>query len=678
MKAAFKFSPKILARLGEELNQTFEQSIIELVKNSYDADARKCKIKLLSTLVPGGEIVIEDDGVGMLPQQIVSAWLVLGSSSKTSDQKTKKGRFPAGNKGLGRLAALRMGHEVALSSVSAKSKGTESSLRIDWSSYENAQTVENVAIEISKKKVRKKQGTVIRLKGLRAAVGVSEVRKLARSLVLLSDPFQDSSSGFKVELLAEDYGEVASVVNDKYFEFSDFHLQAKMTDGGFPEYKILDWRGELLASYKSTEKYEAPPLTFDFWAFRLNKDGYSTGKVNQSDLKSWLGNYGGVHVYERGVRVAPYGNQGDDWLQLNLSRVRNPEERPSTNNSIGRLGIYSSRRYRLVQKTDRTGFIEDDTFLEVKKFATDALGWFAKWRLKQAEARRKKANEEAPKEAVRERSKVEAVLSAAPTDIQETLRAAFKGYERTRDKEADTLRKEIQLYRTLSTAGITAATFAHESQGNPLKLIDISVRALRSRVPKIVPVTEAPKIMEPVEDIATASKGLSILSAATLSLVQSSKRRVGRVEVYPVIRKIERFFKPFLKARGSELKVNIGSGNPYLRASEAAVESVVTNLINNSLSIFESNGVESRVIEISSDVDGDRVVIEVNDSGPGIIGLDTTEIWLPGVTSNPEGTGLGLTIIRDTVRDLGGVASAEVHGHLGGAAFKVVLPILGR
>ncbi|ASR44907.1 hypothetical protein BEN78_04525 [Xanthomonas citri pv. mangiferaeindicae] len=678
MKAAFKFSPKILARLGEELNQTFEQSIIELVKNSYDADARKCKIRLSSTLAPGGEIVVEDDGVGMLPQQIVNGWLVLGSSSKSSDQKTKKGRFQAGNKGLGRLAALRMGHEVTLSSVSAKSKGMESSLRIAWSNYDNAQTVENVPIEITRKKVRKKRGTVIRLKGIRSAIGVSEVKKLARALVLLSNPFQDSSSGFEVELLAEEYNDVASIVSNKYFEFADFHLQAIMVDGGFVDYKVLDWRGEVLAHFRGEEKYEAPALVFDLWAFRLSKDGYSTGKVSQSELRGWLGNFGGVHVYERGVRVAPYGNQGDDWLQLNLTRARNPEERPSTNNSIGRLSISPSRRYRLVQKTDRTGFIEDETFLEVKRFATDALGWFAKWRLKQAEARRKKANEDAPKETVRERSKVEAVLSSAPKDLQESLRAAFRGYERTRDKEAETLRKEIQLYRTLSTAGITAATFAHESQGNPLKRIDISVRALRSRIPRIVAAEDVPKVMGPVDDIATASKGLSILSAATLSLVQSAKRRVGRVDIYTTIRKIERFFKPFLKARGSELRVDIGSDNPYLRGSEAAVESIITNLINNCLSIFEASGTENRVIEIVADVDGEKVVIEVNDSGPGITGIDVSEIWLPGVTSNPEGTGLGLTIVRDTVRDLGGAAFVQTSGRLGGAEFKVVLPILGK
>jgi len=61
----FKFSPRILARLGEELNQTFDQSILELVKNAYDADATLCKVELFDTSSAGGTIRVSDDGNGM-------------------------------------------------------------------------------------------------------------------------------------------------------------------------------------------------------------------------------------------------------------------------------------------------------------------------------------------------------------------------------------------------------------------------------------------------------------------------------------------------------------------------------------------------------------------------------------------------------------------------------------
>ena len=53
------------------------------------------------------------------------------------------------------------------------------------------------------------------------------------------------------------------------------------------------------------------------------------------------------------------------------------------------------------------------------------------------------------------------------------------------------------------------------------------------------------------------------------------------------------------------------------------------------------------------------------------------EIWLPGRTSTPGGTGLGLTIVRDSVTDLGGQVHAIAKGELGGAEIVVALPLMG-
>ncbi|MEH1949536.1 MAG: ATP-binding protein [Nostoc sp.] len=72
----FKFSPKILQRLGEELIQNPDQGIIELVKNSYDADATECTVELIKTSAIGGSIIISDNGVGMDKDAISEGWLV--------------------------------------------------------------------------------------------------------------------------------------------------------------------------------------------------------------------------------------------------------------------------------------------------------------------------------------------------------------------------------------------------------------------------------------------------------------------------------------------------------------------------------------------------------------------------------------------------------------------------
>jgi len=64
------------------------------------------------------------------------------------------------------------------------------------------------------------------------------------------------------------------------------------------------------------------------------------------------------------------------------------------------------------------------------------------------------------------------------------------------------------------------------------------------------------------------------------------------------------------------------------------------------------------------------------DNGPGIEGIRLREIWLPGRTTRKNGTGLGLTIVRDAALDLGGTVSAKASGPLGGAEIIVSLPII--
>ena len=128
----FRFSANILRRLGEELNPSPSRGLIELAKNAYDADALSCSIELRNVDKPGGNISIIDDGDGMNTEEIINGWLVLGKSEKIHRSKTRLGRQPSGDKGLGRLAALRMGTRVSMLSVPRESPGAEHSLLIDW------------------------------------------------------------------------------------------------------------------------------------------------------------------------------------------------------------------------------------------------------------------------------------------------------------------------------------------------------------------------------------------------------------------------------------------------------------------------------------------------------------------------------------------------------------------
>ena len=684
--ARIRFSADILRRLGEELNPHLDKGIVELVKNAYDADATWCHVELLGTDRAGGAVTISDNGDGMTPAEIERGWLVLGSSTKDPARRTRLGRIPAGSKGLGRLAALRMGSRALLTTRPRTQRAEEYHLPIDWSAYEATDLVDDVDLRIdhAARSSDAGAGTEIRIEGLHKRIHRGEVKRLARELILLADPFDEDPAGFRPTLVAPDFDDLAALVRNRYFDAAEYHLSAAVNEAGRATAAVVDWKEAPLFSADHDEiaaehgrrPYRCPAARFDLWVFILNRDTFSTRTATLQGVRDWLNEFGGVHVYHNGLRVMPYGNPGNDWLEMNLRRVRSPEERPGTNTSIGRIDVTDTSS-TLAQKTDRTGYVEDDAFADLVRFAQNALDWMAARRLEIAERRRAAERGNVSTASRKTEEAMRTAIRALPPSSRMPVKTAFEQYERSRDREADVLHKEVQLYRTLSTAGITAATFAHESSGNPIKVIRQSVDALARRGREILGERYEASMKRPVTGIRKAVKSLAVLGNATLTLLDHDKRRLARVDLHDVVRDVVDTFKPFLDGRNVETTVRLCPGNPYVRGSRAAVESIVTNLLNNSLTAFESAGTMERRIDLATAVEDGRWRLTAADNGPGIVGIRKRDIWLPGRTTRKNGTGLGLTIVRDAVRDLNGDVDAREHGELGGAEIVVQVPILG-
>ena len=681
-----RFASDILRRLGEELNPSLDKGILELVKNAYDADAANCTISLNNTEESGGSILVADDGAGMTPDEIESGWLVLGRSIKDHNKRTRLGRIPAGSKGLGRLAALRMGKRALLTTRPRKNNATEYNLLIDWQDFERVNLIDDVELSIEEvtREECAKHGTEICIENIALPIGRREVKRLARELILLAGPFGDDPSGFKPVLKAPEFKDLEKLVSKRYFSEADFHLVATVDKEGRGSAQIFDWRGEVLfsadhselISRSGRERISCPALTFDLWNYLLSADSFRAKSVPLSHVREWLQSFGGVHIYQNGLRVTPYGDPGNDWLDMNLKRALSPEERPSTNNSIGRLAFEDTKSL-LMQKTDRSGFIESDAFLEIREFGQIALDWMSRRRLEEAEKRRSREKMEVQKRTAESRRSLDAAIEKLPKKEREPIQKAIVHAWQTVDKRFRQYEDDIQLYRTLSTAGITAATFAHESAGNPIKVIGRSAGTLRRRGRQYAPDIYEAQLSKSVDAIIMATKSLSVLGEATLRLLDHEKRRVGRVDIHDVIEHVFETFKPFLDSADIQVDCVMCEGSPYLRGSEAAIESIITNMLNNCVAAFDAAATKVRRIRFITQLSGKNVIIRVLDSGPGIDGIEVRDIWLPGRTTRKNGTGLGLTIVRDTANDLGGGVSASEHCELGGAEIVVTLPILG-
>ena len=678
----FKFSTAILSRLGEELNPHPDQGIIELVRNAYDADALTCRVKLKKVNKKGGMIRITDDGYGMDFEEISNGWLVLGRSTKQRRRRTKLGRLPVGDKGLGRLAALRMGTRATLITRPKKEPLFEHRVTIDWGKYDNVNVVEDVNLDIETTAATKsgEYGTEVIIEQLKTALKKTDIKRLARSLLLLSDPF-GSPSGFRPILDTPEYEQLETIVRHDFFSINEYHLIAKIDSKGMGQAKARDSNGKLLwtAKHKDLRKndnpYETPKASFEFWAFNLGKKEFLPRSVSMGDLRTWLRAVGGVHFYHRSLRVHPYGDKGHDWLDMNLRRSQSPELRPSTNTSIGRVSVDDPDNL-LIQKTDRTGFIENTPFDELRSFAQEALEWLANRRMKKREDERIKKRTTAIRTFKKTRKALEQAITKLPSRQRDQIKQIVDSFENARTKQVETLKEEVQLYRTLSTVGTTFAVFAHELK-NPLSRIQNMARAIEDKGQTILKDKYAKFLQRPVKIITNSTNALIALPRIAIQLLERDKRQTKLVYINMEVEAVLNMVEPFLKEVKVKPEVDLVDTNPPVYGSKASIQCVLMNIITNAVNAFvlHREYLKARKIVIRTSVAKDNVHINVLDNGPGIENLSTEEIWLPGKTTTPNGTGLGLTIVRDTVTDLGGRAYAIAHSELGGAEFFIELPI---
>jgi signal transduction histidine kinase len=685
MSEHLRFAPDVLRRLGEELNPSLEQGMLELVRNAYDADAASCTIELIDVSKAGGKLIIADDGLGMTAERLRDSWLVLGRSSKDQHKRTNTfDRLQVGSKGLGRLAALRLGPVATLRTRPYDEPGTEHMLVFDWSRFEDAYTVDLVDLELVTTKTNEPPGTTIEVQDLKRRFTTAEVTRIARALVLLSSPFESGGS-FDARLSAPEYEALEKLVRAGYWEQAAYELRAGIDPDGRAWASMTDHErdGRIVSADhndlrqgKGRPPYSAPEATFELSVFRLRGDGSTRGRtkgVSLGALRKWLAIVGGVHLYHRGLRVHPYGDPGHDWIDMNLRRAASPEERPSTNNSIGRVQVLDEDAV-LQQKTDRTGFIETPAFEDLRTFAQDVLNWAAKVRLAEAEERRRRERRRARKSLESAQTRMRKAIAATPTETRKVLERAERDVRRATSRELDAVASDLELYRTLATIGTIAAVTAHEATNGPNTIIKMA-KSVRRRARKLLDERYS-ELQEPVDLIESSARRVQTLVEVPRRLMDRSKRQRGSQSLNVVIRDTVQLLKPLVDEHKVTIECDLDGSEPQYLGTVAACESVLTNLVINAVNALNASTGSDRLIRIQSVAEDGRITLDVADNGPGIprtIKLD--DIWLPGRGTTQRGVGLGLTIVRDIVADLDGHIKASAKGELGGAQFTIDIPL---
>jgi hypothetical protein len=371
--------------------------------------------------------------------------------------------------------------------------------------------VESVEIPILEASTRAPAGTTIKVSNLSRRFGRREVTRLARSLLLLSDPF-DNQVGFKPVLVTPGYRDLERRVARGYFDEATFHVRAELGEDGQARAVARDTSRRVVFEARHGELSQngyrpAVRATLDLWVFLLDAQQFTSRAVTIGEVREWLEVVGGVHVYRRGLRVQPYGDLGDDWLGMNLARARSPEFRPSTNTAIGRLVVLEPSD-RLLEKTDRTGFVENDAFVEVRRFASDVLDWLAQERLRRRERERRRKRVRDRRVVDEAKEAMELAVAALPPKTRREIAVRLKTLERARDSEVSGLRQEVLLYRSLATVGTTTAMFAHDA-AKPMSQIKSMATRLETRGRRVAGAAYEDSLAGPIELIRKSDSAVS-------------------------------------------------------------------------------------------------------------------------------------------------------------------------
>lgn len=133
----FNVSARTAKLIGLENFANAEGAIIELVKNTYDADSENCVVIFdIRESSQDSAIYIIDNGIGMDDNIIIKHWMTIGTDDKLKNTKTSgKGRVKSGAKGIGRFALNKLGRQSSMITFPVNSKkGYYWS--IDWSDFD--------------------------------------------------------------------------------------------------------------------------------------------------------------------------------------------------------------------------------------------------------------------------------------------------------------------------------------------------------------------------------------------------------------------------------------------------------------------------------------------------------------------------------------------------------------
>ncbi len=706
---------RLISRGGEiaVLKASVEAEILESASEAAKAGLRTLLSKasdatsLAEALAEGqrrfNTIRVSDTGSGMSAQDLQKTFLVIGTGSrkKAVEAAIAGGASQSpflGEKGIGRLSAMRLGDHLRVETARTEDS-TLNLLIINWKDFNNVDAMLDeipVAPTVGGPKLTPAwSGTSIIISDLMENWTEARVREMAgKEFARLTDPFTDAGTRPRVAVFWNNENRVpiatmpSALLNAAHARVSG-------------RYQVVEGEPQLVITSEAIDlDFEHPPETEVITLTRADLEGLVIGKDGDIDddaletvgpfsfeahwfnrrrllrtdttgqsmaIRDEQARWSGILLFRDQFRVFPYGDDDDDWLDLDRSALRRSGYTLNKTQFIGRVNISRVGNPALLDQTNREGLRvtpEQQVMLKVLRYAVqDRLGGFLrdverqykgqKIDLSDAKTRVKSLEDRAKAAIARLRRLSSGAALDDVEDLQQTL-AEFSDFAAKARVRIEQVEQETRQMVEMAGIGLMVEVVAHELA----RATENALRALDGLKGKDVPDRLRAQFATLHAEMKSVNKRVRVLDPMSVSGRQ-------RTELFT----LDELVKDAIEAHQTQFErhkikpiISLPDRPVRVRAVKGMIVQIIENLISNSVYWLDIRGEREtfeRQIRITVRSDPPTLVFEDNGRGVAPENRETIFKLFFSLRDTKRRRGLGLFIAREAAVHHGGRLDLE-------------------
>lgn len=696
----FRPYARLMNVIGDQLITDKKVAVIEIIKNSYDADASIVTVRFCNMSNVGfndlpkeeqAYIEIEDNGSGMSLAIIKTVWLRPATPNKFDEKKrhnlrTPKGRIIQGEKGIGRFAIHKLGEKIELYT---KAKGeNEVKLEMNFVDFnpDDAnlfnqpadyklldEVTNNWYVQNPPERVINESGTIIRIYNIRELWSANDYKELYQNIQRMMPPIDENARTLGVDFVPdftiEMYKEGSLYVDEDVRTFADvieraqFSMIGSVDESGNVSFKyrslsprrvltdtlnLLDDSALSMRNYslygtkwfkENDRSPQCGPFSFTFYAFDLkNKDLTILDKDLERFIKE---NF--VFVMRDGIRVYPYGEKGIDWLDLDkLRSTYRAGQFISYNDLTGFVYISQERNPLLKDATNRQGLVNDRGCYNDFKSLTTAITEIFNYEIKidkNKKAIQKRVPIKKSNEALQS-SLLRLQKSLEKSEDLETLELSNKFFD-AYQKHIEVIKERMETVEDLAGLGMAVEKSSHDS----IRILSLMAQNVKSFKKKVISHNyQEPELIELFNEL---EENLTIVHE-DMQMIQPlfkiQRQSIKNVSLKECITKVVRYFRNDIDGKIATNLDKIGD-DLVIRTNAGLILQILINLIDNAIYWLGKSGNPDKNIYFAISP-ANRTLI-VGDNGNGIREDIVPLVFNEFFSMKSNGRGLGLYIVRE-------------------------------